>query len=67
MKQHLLISFISIVLLVSLAACAPIAPETAGAQSEPAVGITDEGPEHHLLYAPGDIEWQDGPGSLETV
>jgi quercetin dioxygenase-like cupin family protein len=32
---------------------------------EAGMGIVDEGPEHHLIYQPGDVEWRDGPGSLE--
>jgi len=27
--------------------------------------IVDEGPDGPLIFAPGDLEWQDGPGSLE--
>jgi SAM-dependent methyltransferase len=27
--------------------------------------ITDEGPDHHLLYEAGEIEWRDAPASLE--
>lgn len=27
--------------------------------------ITDDGPEHHLLYSPRAIEWQAAPASLE--
>jgi len=27
--------------------------------------VTDPGPDHHITYRPGDIEWQDGPASLE--
>jgi quercetin dioxygenase-like cupin family protein len=32
---------------------------------EPAAGITDAGPDHHLVYSPADVEWQAGPGSFE--
>ncbi|MEX0610369.1 MAG: cupin domain-containing protein [Balneolaceae bacterium] len=28
--------------------------------------ITDEGPDRHLLFSEGDIEWQKGPASLES-
>ncbi len=30
-----------------------------------AQGIEDEGPDHHLIFTPEDIEWQDAPASLE--
>jgi quercetin dioxygenase-like cupin family protein len=56
MKRHLLIATLLSVLLVVW---------TAQTQAEPAVEIMDEGPEHELIYSPGDIEWQDGPGSFE--
>ena len=32
---------------------------------EPTPGIVDRGPDHHLIYAPDDVEWQAGPGSFE--
>jgi quercetin dioxygenase-like cupin family protein len=32
---------------------------------EPRPGINDPGPDHHLIYEPGDVEWRDGPGSFE--
>ena len=56
MKQYLLVGTLLSFLLV---ACAP---ET---REEPVVGIMDEGPEHHLIYRPADVEWRDGPASLE--
>lgn len=28
--------------------------------------IADEGPDHHLIYPAGEIEWQDAPASLES-
>ncbi len=37
----------------------------ANAHGQTAVGIVDKGPEHHLIYEPGEIKWKDGPGSLE--
>ncbi len=27
--------------------------------------LIDHGPDHHILYKPEDIPWEDGPGSLE--
>lgn len=36
----------------------PVAPE------EP-VGIVDRGPDRHLTYRPGDVNWQPAPASLE--
>lgn len=27
--------------------------------------IVDEGPDHHLIYPAGEIEWQEGPASVE--
>lgn len=38
---------------------------TAEAQAQSVDHVTDEGPERHLLYVPGEIEWQDAPPSLE--
>lgn len=38
-------------------------PLAAPAQEPPT--IVDEGPERHLIYRPGDIEWRPGPGSFE--
>ncbi len=55
MRQYLLLATVLSFLLVPFAAEA----------QEPAVGIVDDGPEHHLLYRPGEIEWQDAPASLE--
>lgn len=37
---------------------------TVAAQSS-AAPVDDPGPEHHLTYTVGDIDWRDGPGSLE--
>ena len=69
MKLYLLIGM---VLSLLLAGCTMEIQDTSGvhaqdeaAQNEADVGIVDEGPEEHLLYAPDDIEWQDGPASLE--
>lgn len=56
MKPYLLIA---IMLSVLLAIGAP------NAQEKPAAGIVDKGPEHHLTYRPGNIEWKDAPASLE--
>ncbi len=55
MKLYLLLTTVLSFLLV------PFGVEA----QEPAVGIVDEGPEHHLLYRPGEIQWQDAPASLE--
>ncbi len=55
MKPHLLLAMVLSFLLIPLAAQA----------QESTIGIVDEGPEHHLLYRPGEIEWQDAPASLE--
>ncbi|MFN3326414.1 MAG: cupin domain-containing protein [Bryobacteraceae bacterium] len=30
----------------------------------PPTVVVDEGPAHHLLYTPGDIQWRPGPPSL---
>jgi anti-sigma factor ChrR (cupin superfamily) len=65
MKQFLLISLTSVMLSVLLAGCTAVVPQAAGASNQPAVGIHDEGPEHHLIFSPGEIEWQDGPASFE--
>jgi len=53
MKRTLVIGAAASVLLVS----------DARAQEPPVV--RDYGPEHHLVYQPADIEWQDAPPSLE--
>jgi quercetin dioxygenase-like cupin family protein len=55
MRQHLLIASALSALLLAPAVEA----------QEPRLGIVDEGPEHHLIYGPGDVEWQPGPGSFE--
>lgn len=34
-------------------------------QDEPPGAGADHGPDEHLVYRPGEIEWQDGPESLE--
>lgn len=54
MRQYLLLATVLSFLLV------PFATEA----QEPAAGIVDEGPEHHLIYRPGEIEWRDGPASF---
>lgn len=41
--------------LFTTAAAAQRSPET----------IADPGPDQHLTYSTGDIDWRDGPGSLE--
>jgi quercetin dioxygenase-like cupin family protein len=56
MKQHLLLGTVLSFLLVPCAAEA----------QQPAVGIVDKGPEHHLIYPPAEIEWQPAPPSLES-
>ena len=33
--------------------------------TDPAPGFIDAGPDQPLIFQPGDIQWQDGPGSLE--
>lgn len=38
---------------------------TAEAQAQSEDQIPDEGPDRHLLYTPGEVEWQDTPPSLE--
>jgi quercetin dioxygenase-like cupin family protein len=69
MKFYLIISIVLSVLLAGCTLVIPDArvmiPEAASTQAESTIGIMDEGPEHHLLYSVGEIEWQDGPGSLE--
>lgn len=55
MRAHLLIGTVISSFLVT---------GTMEAQDSP-VGIVDEGPEHHLVYRPVDVEWQDAPASLE--
>jgi quercetin dioxygenase-like cupin family protein len=61
--------FIATMLSTLLAACGPEAPEEAapriGDTATVGSGIVDAGPEHHLLYRPGSIEWRDAPPSLE--
>ncbi|TVQ14833.1 MAG: DUF4437 domain-containing protein [Balneolaceae bacterium] len=56
MKWNLLIGIILSVL---------IAADLSKAQEHERVPVTDDGPEHHLIYPAGDIEWQDAPASLE--
>ncbi len=54
MNQHLLIA---VALSLALAALP-------GEAQEPPV-VRDEGPERPLIYTPADLEWRDGPASLE--
>jgi quercetin dioxygenase-like cupin family protein len=61
-------SILGAILFASFGAAAcevdpPPPPETL--PDIPPVGIVDEGPEHHLIYAPGDVAWVDAPPSLE--
>lgn len=56
MKRSLFIGTVCSILLI---ACA------LDAQAQQEGHLTDEGPEHHLLYTPGDVEWQAAPASLE--
>lgn len=56
MKTHI---FIAALLLVSLVTDALQAQH--GSEGK----IPDKGPNHHLLYQPEEIIWQDGPASLE--
>ena len=78
MRRHLLIAT---ALSFPVAACSPEVqdmppvdevPPTTEAPVEPAapaeertVEITDEGPDTHLTYLPADVEWGEGPASLE--
>lgn len=55
------IRLLSGALLVAL--CATPA---AGAEDASMSPIHDQGPDHHLQYLPGEIEWRDGPASLEA-
>lgn len=47
----------TIVIIFSLA----LVPVLLSAQA-----IRDEGPDHHLIYPAGEIDWQDAPASLES-
>lgn len=38
----------------------------AGAEDASMSHIHDKGPDHHLQYLPGEIEWRDGPASFEA-
>jgi quercetin dioxygenase-like cupin family protein len=55
-------------LTIALAGCAPPAQEetVVGDPMPHTTGFTDEGPEHRLVFRPNDIQWRDGPGSLEA-
>ena len=55
MKRHL------IAVAAMAALVVPVAMSHDG--DRPIVGV-DHGPEQHLTYRPGDIEWKDGPASL---
>jgi hypothetical protein len=35
------------------------------ADAQQSTAMVDEGPERHLIYTPGDIEWRPGPGSFQ--
>lgn len=49
----------TVVFFLVLMASAP------NAQEKAPMGIIDKGPDHHLIYQPGEIKWKDGPASLE--
>jgi quercetin dioxygenase-like cupin family protein len=71
MRRAYLLSSILLSLLLSgctlvIPEVRAVSPQAAAVHHEPVAGIVDEGPEHHLLYSPGDIEWREGPGSLEA-
>ncbi|HSE84313.1 MAG TPA: cupin domain-containing protein [Thermodesulfobacteriota bacterium] len=65
-KKRLLISCLSLVALVLIIVWNGI-PAKVGAtgQNDSAAKLVDKGPEHHLLYQPGEIDWKEGPASLE--
>ena len=66
-------------MLLLIVGCEPAEPEVDEPQPEPPQvaeqpdepepveqeEFVDEGPDDHLMYAPDDIEWDDGPESLE--
>ena len=66
---------IGVAVLLPLAACTtetadqqPVdlpAEPAAEVEAEPVVGITDEGPNTHLVYRSPEIEWEAGPPSFE--
>lgn len=67
-------TLIAAALTVLLVACSPDRREDAPViPPQPAAelpgqadhGFTDDGPERHLTYRPGEIEWADAPPSLE--
>jgi quercetin dioxygenase-like cupin family protein len=51
-------------LFVAAALSFIIVPVTAEAQ-QPGAAVRDAGPAHHLVFRPGDIDWQDGPASFQ--
>lgn len=60
MKKSVLIGIVfGAVLSVLLAGAAREAPGERGHN------VMDNGPEHHLVYRAGEIEWSEGPASLE--
>lgn len=38
---------------------------TATAAAQTPEEVDDQGPDQHLTYSTGDVDWRDGPGSLE--
>jgi quercetin dioxygenase-like cupin family protein len=44
---------------------APLLAASVAVAQQPAPPIHDHGPERHLTYHPGAVEWRDGPGSFE--
>ena len=56
--KYTILTTVAFVLLFSYAAKAQdnVAPRM----------VIDEGPERHISYRPDDIDWQDGPASLES-
>lgn len=50
----------------AFAVIAWIAVVSAPLPAEEHAPLADPGPEHHLLFVAEDVDWQDGPGSLEA-
>lgn len=71
MKPHTALGAALALLLIACApdetrqTALPVQDEPAIELPGPPIGITDEGPEEHLVYRPAEIDWEPAPPSLE--
>lgn len=66
-KHRLFITCLFLMALVLAMVWNGISPKVGATtdQDDSTAKLTDKGPEHHLLYQPGEIDWKEGPASLD--